>query len=55
MAKLGTPIHATEKLLNHTSGTISGFAAVYKRHSYHDEMQDAFRAYEAYLSKIFEA
>jgi len=55
MAKLGTPIHATEKLLNHTSGTISGVAAVYKQHSYHGEMQDAFRAYEAYLSKIFEA
>jgi len=55
MAKLGAPIHVIEKIMNHTSGTISGVAAVYKRHSYHDEMQDAFRAYEAYLSKIFEA
>lgn len=55
MAKLGTPIHVTEKILNHASGTISGVAAVYNRHSYQDEMRDAFRAYEAYLSKLIEA
>lgn len=33
-AKIGTPVHVTEKLLNHVSGTISGVAAVYNRHSY---------------------
>jgi Phage integrase family len=28
-AKIGTPIHVTEKLLNHVAGTINGVAAVY--------------------------
>ncbi len=37
MAELGTPIHVTEKLLNHVSGTISGVAAVYNRYSYMEE------------------
>ena len=52
MAKLGTPIHVTEKLLNHTSGTISGVAAVYNRHSYLEEMRTALAAYEEYLAKL---
>ena len=55
MAKLGTPIHVTEKILNHASGTISGVAAVYNRHSYHAEMREAYRVYEAHLSKLLEA
>jgi len=48
-AKIGTPIHVTEKLLNHVSGTISGVAAVYNRHSYMDEMRDAINRYDDYL------
>lgn len=48
-AKIGTPIHVTEKLLNHVSGTISGVAAVYNRHSYLDEMRDAIERYDDYL------
>lgn len=55
MAKLGTPIHVTEKILNHTSGTISGVAAVYNRHSYQDEMRDALGNYEAHLLNITSA
>ena len=51
-AQLGTPIHVTEKLLNHVSGTISGVAAVYNRHSYLDEMRTAVEAYETHLAKI---
>lgn len=52
MAKLGTPIHVTERILNHASGTISGVAAVYNRHAYMDEMHDAFVQYEQHLSEI---
>lgn len=48
-AKIGTPIHVTEKLLNHVSGTISGVAAVYNRHSYVEEMRTAVTEYDAYL------
>ena len=48
-AKMGTPIHVTEKLLNHVSGAISGVAAVYNRHSYLDEMRTAMHTYDNYL------
>ena len=51
-AKIGTPIHVTEKLLNHVSGTISGVAAVYNRHSYMDEMRTAVSEYDAYLENL---
>jgi hypothetical protein len=48
-AKIGTPIHVTEKLLNHVSGTIIGVAAVYNRHSYMEEMRAAVSEYDVYL------
>ena len=51
-AKIGTPIHVTEKLLNHVSGTISGVAAIYNRHSYADEMRHAASQFDAYLSDL---
>ena len=49
-AKIGTPIHITEKLLNQVSGTISGFAAIYNRHTYLEEMQTALDAYDENLA-----
>lgn len=52
LAMLGTPIHVTEKLLNHKSGTISGVAAVYNRHSYMDEMRRAVRTHDQYLDSL---
>ena len=52
MARLGAPIHITEKLLNHTSGAISGVAAIYNRHSYRDEMREAMSAYEDHLANL---
>lgn len=54
MAKLGTPIHVTERILNHVSGTISGVAAVYNRHAYIDEMQAAFSSYERHLGDLID-
>lgn len=48
-AKIGTPIHITERLLNHASGSISGVAAIYNRHTYLEEMREAVAAYEMYL------
>jgi integrase len=41
LARSGVPIHVTEKLLNHVSGSISGVAAIYNRHSYWNEMSSA--------------
>jgi integrase len=52
LAALGTPIHVTEKLLNHISGTVSGVAAVYNRHAYIDEMRAAIEAWERQLAAI---
>lgn len=54
-AKLGTPIHVTEKLLNHVSGTISGVAAVYNRHTYLEEMRAAVNAYDQHLLALFDS
>lgn len=53
-AKIGTPIHVTEKLLNHVSGSISGVAAVYNRHSYQKEMRHAAARYDDYIAKLIE-
>ncbi|WP_430445268.1 tyrosine-type recombinase/integrase [Sphingorhabdus contaminans] len=52
MAQLGTPIHVTEKLLNHVSGTISGVAAIYNRHSYLAEMRTAVSHYDNYIASL---
>ena len=53
LARLGTPIHVTEKLLNHISGTVSGVAAVYNRYSYLNEMREALLTHEAHLGELF--
>lgn len=52
MARLGTPIHVTEKVLNHVSGVVSGVAAVYNRHSYRDEMRSALQAWANSLDAL---
>lgn len=51
-ASLSTPIHITERLLNHASGQISGVAAVYNRHLYINEMRQAVDMYERHLFTI---
>jgi integrase len=48
-AKIGTPVHVIEALLNHKSGQISGVAATYNRYAYLKEMREALEKYEAYL------
>lgn len=51
-AKEGVPIHVTEKILNHRTGTVSGIVKVYNRYSYLKEMEDALLQYEAHVKKI---
>lgn len=51
-AEIGTPIHVTERLLNHVSGTLSGVAAIYNRHTYLSEMRLAVANYEAHLQSL---
>ena len=52
LASLGVPVHVTEKLLNHVSGTTGGIVAVYQRHAYLDEMRDAIARWEKHLSLL---
>ena len=54
LAALGTPIHVTEKLLNHVSGTLSGVTAVYNRYTYAAEMRAAVEAHEAHLRRLLD-
>ena len=51
-AELGTPLHIVERLLNHSSGTISGVVAVYNRFSYLDEMRHAVKAHEGHIRDL---
>lgn len=51
-AQLGTPIHVTERLLNHVTGTISGVAAVYNRYSYQSEMRAAVAQYDEFVANL---
>ena len=54
-ARIGTPLHVTEKLLNHVSGTVSGVAAIYNRHNYLNEMRTATLTYELHIAKLVNA
>jgi integrase len=51
-AKLGIPIHITERILNHRSGTVSGIVRVYNRYSYLPEMLEALLTHERHIRKI---
>ena len=54
MARLGTPIHVTEKILNHVSGSLGGVAGIYNRHSYMDEMKEALEKHDEFLVKLID-
>ncbi len=44
------PVHVTEAILAHKSGTLSGVAGVYNRYNYLGEMREACNKYENWLS-----
>jgi integrase len=52
MARLGVAPHVADKILNHQSGTISGVAAVYQRHEFLNEREDALRMWGAHIQEI---
>jgi len=45
-ARIGTPIHVVEALLDHSSGAISGVAAIYIRHNFLPEMRSSMHEFE---------
>ena len=52
MARLGIPPHVVEKLLNHSSGTIKGVAAIYNRHEYHEERRRALEVWATHTERL---
>lgn len=52
MARANVPPHVIEKVLNHTSGIISGVAAVYNKWGYNPEKRAALEQWGAYLSGV---
>ena len=52
MARLGIPPHVADKILNHQAGTISGVAAVYQRHEFLAEREEALDRWGAHVEQI---
>jgi integrase len=52
MARLGIAPHVADKILNHQSGTISGVAAVYQRHEFLAERQEALERWGTHVASI---
>jgi integrase len=52
MARLGVAPHVADKILNHTSGTISGVAAVYQRHEFMKERKEALDRWGEHVAAI---
>jgi integrase len=51
-ASLDIPLHVTERILSHSSGSISGVAAVYNRYNYLAEMRQALTHYEDHIKTV---
>ncbi len=51
-AMLGIPLHVTERILDHRTGTISGVAAIYNRHTYMPEMREALDQYAGHVETV---
>ena len=50
MAKLGIAPHVVDRILNHSSGSIRGVAAIYNRFQYREERRAALAAWASYVS-----
>jgi integrase len=51
LARLGTPPHVIERILNHVSGSFAGVAGVYNRHAYIEEMRAALQRWGEWLRR----
>jgi integrase len=52
MAKLGIAPHVVDRILNHSSGSIRGVAAIYNRFQYREERRAALAAWASYVSGL---
>jgi integrase len=55
MARLGVAPHVADRILNHTSGTISGVAAVYQRHEFMEERREALERWGRHIAGLLMA
>jgi len=51
MAKIGTPLHITEQILDHRA-TLSGVASVYNKYTFLDEMKLALDNYQSHINTV---
>jgi len=51
-AQLGTPIHLTERLLNHVSRTMAGVGGIYNRYDYKPELRQVVDNYEKHVYSL---
>jgi integrase len=52
MARLGVASHVADRVLNHTTGSISGVAAVYNRFSYIEERKVALDKLGSFVERL---
>jgi integrase len=52
MARLGTPIYVTEKILNHVSGSFGGAAGIYNRFDHWEERVTALKCWEEWVLNL---
>jgi hypothetical protein len=52
MARLGTPPHVIERVLNHISGIQSGVASIYNRYGYLPEKRNALELWSKQLEQV---
>jgi integrase len=52
-ARIGTPPHIAERLINHVNGVASDVELIYDLHTYLPEMRKAVAAYETHLGTLF--
>lgn len=52
VARLKAPPHVVEKILNHTTGEISGVALIYNRYGYIDEKREALDTWSDYIQNV---
>jgi integrase len=55
LAALGVAPHIIERLINHSTGVISGVTATYNRFAYMPEMRAAIEKWEEHLSRLASA
>jgi integrase len=52
MARLGVSLQASEKAINHISGSFAGVVRVYQRHDYAGEVRDAMERWGAAVERV---